>query len=135
MNFEISKVGEVAKKELFKQVPDAQAFIAELEKNKFENASLSVELRDNATQDNAGQGWFEIVGEAFGPSGEKVATFREKISGRFDYNPNESKDAESLRESANQRLAEIESDLRNRVSLGNSNGQIATRPWPRKEEE
>ena len=84
-------------KAVFKEFPNVSEFLKEIEKGGIDHAQISVELkrhgeapikgdaplgsRVDIDSSSTATSEFHIVGEAFGPSGEKVASFREIMPG------------------------------------------------------
>ena len=131
----IESFGRAIKKELFKQVPDSSAFAEEIHKegSAVSHIEMSVEDEDKGvSQDSAGTRVFSIVGEAFGPSGEKLASFREKI-GEVSYfrapgNEMASKTGD-LAEQANQKLEEAVAKIKEGSKIADLDKKISTKPY------
>lgn len=130
-------------KALFKEVPGLPAFVAEIKKG-FDYARISVDIKysgENIAKDvktfaldtpDGAQGRFHVVGEAFGPSGEKVASFREIMPGSVNYgNHNEVWNGRTdiFAKKANRRLKEVVALIKAEVTMSDPDKQIIENPF------
>ena len=131
-------------KALFKEFPSVTAFVDEIKEGGIDHINISVDIKyfgkdiardiESLALDipDGAQGRFHIVGEAFGPSGEKIASFREVMRGSVNYGSHDTvwnKRTDIFARQANRRPEEVAGLIKKEVAMSDPDKQIIKRPY------